>query len=52
MLAFGIFVLGVLALAGVERVALLLTVALGLGVALLLGSVSLGDRLTMARDPQ
>lgn len=46
LLAFGVFVLGVLALAGVERLTLLLTVALSLAVALLLGSVSLGDRLS------
>jgi hypothetical protein len=44
-------VLGVLALAGVERVTLTLTAALGLGVALLLGSVSLGDRLATSHSP-
>lgn len=46
LIAFGVLVLGVLALAGVERVTLLLTVALSLGVALLLGSVSFGDRMS------
>jgi len=46
LIAFGVLVLGVLALAGVERLTLLLTVALSLAVALLLGSVSLGDRLS------
>jgi hypothetical protein len=38
-------VLGLLALAGVESVTLLLTAGLSLGVGVLLGAVSLGDRL-------
>jgi hypothetical protein len=46
LVAFGVLVLGVLALAGVERVTLLLTVAMSLAVALLLGSVSFGDRMS------
>ena len=46
LIAFGVLVLGVLSLAGVERLTLLLTVALSLAVALFLGSVSLGDRLS------
>jgi hypothetical protein len=52
LLAFGILVLGALALAGVERLTLLLTVALSLAVALLLGSVSLGDRLSTRPAPR
>jgi hypothetical protein len=51
LVSFGCVVLGVLALAGVERVTLTLTAALGLGVALLLGSVSLGDRLATSHSP-
>jgi hypothetical protein len=46
LVALASIVLGVLALAGVERSTLLLTSALLLGVALFLGAVSLGDRLT------
>jgi hypothetical protein len=46
LVSFGCAVLGVLALAGVEPVTLMLTAALSLGVALLLGSVTLGDRLS------
>ncbi len=49
LLSFGCAVLGILALSGVERRTLILTAALSLGVALLLGSVSLGDRLTTPR---
>jgi hypothetical protein len=46
LVSFGCAVLGVLALAGVERPTLTLTAALSLGVALLLGSVSFGDRMS------
>lgn len=46
LVAFGVLVLGVLSLAGIERVTLLLTVAMSLAVALLLGSVSFGDRMS------
>jgi hypothetical protein len=45
LVALASIVLGVLALAGVERSTLLMTSALGLGVALFLGAVSLGDRM-------
>lgn len=46
LLAVGSAVLGVLALAGVERPTLVLTAALALGISLLLGAASLGDRMT------
>ena len=42
-------VLGLLALAGVERATLVLTAGLVLGVALLLGAASLGDRMHSSR---
>ena len=45
LLAVGSVVLGLLALAGVESVTLLLTAGLSLGVGVLLGAVSLGDRM-------
>jgi hypothetical protein len=45
LVALASTILGLLALAGVERPTLLLTSALTLGVALLLGAVSLGDRM-------
>ncbi|HEX6271596.1 MAG TPA: hypothetical protein VFZ53_01080 [Polyangiaceae bacterium] len=45
LVALASIVLGLLALAGVERSALLLTSSLILGIALFLGAVSLGDRL-------
>jgi len=51
LLAVGSVVLGLLALAGVAGSILVLTVALSLGVALLLGTVSLGDRMRTRELP-
>jgi hypothetical protein len=45
LIAVGSVVLGLLALAGVETTTLLLTAGLNLGVGVLLGAVSLGDRM-------
>jgi hypothetical protein len=50
LLAAGSAILGLLALMGVESPTLVLTAALGLGISLLLGAASLGDRMPSSRS--